>query len=624
MKTARGIPGPLAGTVTILLAGVALGSCGDDGTGPAPSDLPDPGQTPVLVSEPVSGEAAAPVRAEATQGAAATSGGAVTSSAAPSAYVSYAPGSIPGADSAFVTNISTGYSTGARMVDGGLDPIAVPAAVGDTLVLEIFSASALVARDRVTVPRRDPPKILRTSPRRGKTRVPLNAHITIVFSEPVSRATVNSGSIVLLNGTQAAPVDILIDENGLIVELVPTEPLQAGATHMVLVTTEVEDRAGDPVEAQYLGDFTTEFDPGTGALTVTTATQNNLDPDGLVLIMDGTPVRVLDAEGTVTLGSVPAGDHELEITDVAPNCGMEGENPRTVSVVESATLAVDFTLACTDPPDGRILFYRSGASASWISVMNADGSGTIDLRPVEAIDDASRLSSSPDGHRIAFSEVNEDGGHEIYLMDRAGGEVRPLRPGGNADRWERSPSWGPDGDRIMLETSAGLWRADTLGGYMEQVISGQYLPHMPSWSPEGERLVWASAYFGHLMYKRDLQRPLSIIREGDTVCGGGPCRDDLPLWSPDGTRILFRRIGVPPEYPGGLWVWHYESGGEELLAEGATWFDWSPDGSRIVYTDAEGIVVINADGSGMIRVRALSEHYDENDERAYSRVSWGR
>jgi Tol biopolymer transport system component len=359
-------------------------------------------------------------------------------------------------------------------------------------------------------------------------------------------------------------------------------------------------------------------------VTVSIVTENNLDPDGLVLLVDGTPLRILDPSGTVTVGPIPAGDHELEITGVAPNCSLQGENPRPVSVADNATLTVDFALSCVDPPGGRIFFYRSGISAAWISVMNVDGSAKVDLLPVQSVDEAGRLASSPDGRRIAFSDANEDGGLEIYLMDRAGGELRPLRPGGGSQRLERYPSWGPGGDEIVFEASNGLWQADTVSAPMEQLVSAQYTPRMPAWSPEGERLVWASGYFGHLMYKRDLRRALQVIREGEAVCGGGPCRDDLPIWSPDGTRILFRRIGVEPDYPGGMWIWDYESGQEELLAEGATWFDWSPDGSRIVYTDPEGIVVMNADGSGKIRVRSLSENSAADDESAYSRVTWGR
>jgi hypothetical protein len=73
-----------------------------------------------------------------------------------------------------------------------------------------------------------------------------------------------------------------------------------------------------------------------------------------------------------------------------------------------------------------------------------------------------------------------------------------------------------------------------------------------------------------------------------------------------------------------MWLWHWDQSPEELLVEGATWFDWSPDGSQIVYTDADGIVVMNADGSGKVRIRSLAENFNAEDESAYSRVSWGK
>jgi hypothetical protein len=617
MKNSRGIRGPLGGLAMILLAGAGLGSCGDDGTGPPTTHLPSPGQTPVLVSEPVSSEGAAQV------GVRAILGDAVMSSSVPSAYVSYAPGSVPGADSVLVTNIKNDVSVGAQMVDGGLDPIPVPAAVGDSLVLEIFSASALLMRDLVTVPDADPPKVVRTSPRRGKTRVPLNSQIGVVFSEPVSPATVNAGTILLLNGTETVPVTVGLDEDGLIVELTPGDPLQAGVTYVVLVTKGVTDRAGDQLAAEYLSEFTTEFESGAGALTVRTVTTNNLDPDGFALLVDGTPLQILSANGSVTIGPVQAGERSLELTGIAPNCQAAAENPSVASVVEGMVLAIDYAVSCTDPPEGRIYFYRSGASSAQISVMNVDGSGKVDLRPVERTEEAGRLVSSPDGNRIAFSDANRNGGLEIYLMDRAGGEVRPLRPGGDAERMERSASWGPSGGEIIFDASDGLLRTDTLGQALQLLRSSQYQPRMPAWSPEGERLAWASKHFGYLLYK-EFSRNFSVLREGEHICGGTRCRDDLPVWSPDGTRILFRRIGSGPEYPDGMWLWHWDQSPEELLVEGATWFDWSPDGSRIVYTDAEGIVVMNADGTGKTRIRSLSEHFNEEDESAYSRLSWGK
>jgi dipeptidyl aminopeptidase/acylaminoacyl peptidase len=71
-----------------------------------------------------------------------------------------------------------------------------------------------------------------------------------------------------------------------------------------------------------------------------------------------------------------------------------------------------------------------------------------------------------------------------------------------------------------------------------------------------------------------------------------------PAWSPDGLRIAFTR------FRSGLWdatteihLINADGSGEQLLTAGHD-PSWSPDGKRIVFTGAEGITVINADGTG--------------------------
>ncbi len=100
-------------------------------------------------------------------------------------YVSYPPGSQPEADTAVVLNRTRDLTTGGPMVDGGLDPVPVPASIGDTLVITTYRQGIIFERVEREVPERNPPVIVRTDPPRGKTRVPLNSIVRIVFSEPV-------------------------------------------------------------------------------------------------------------------------------------------------------------------------------------------------------------------------------------------------------------------------------------------------------------------------------------------------------------------------------------------------------------------------------------------------------
>ncbi len=89
-----------------------------------------------------------------------------------------------------------------------------------------------------------------------------------------------------------------------------------------------------------------------GSLTITTTT-TGIDPDGFQVVTDrGTP-QPIALSGTLTLPNVAAGSHTVRLTGLAPNCTVNGANPRTVSVAAGATATVAFVVQCA-PTVGSI------------------------------------------------------------------------------------------------------------------------------------------------------------------------------------------------------------------------------------------------------------------------------
>src|SRR3954471_13107497 len=105
----------------------------------------------------------------------------------------------------------------------------------------------------------------------------------------------------------------------------------------------------------------------------TTTTGTEIDPDGYAVQVDAQDGGTVGSSATMQI-DVPPGDHTVQLTGLAPNCSVSGENPRQVSVTTGATATVDFAVTCsassgsswTAMTSGTIkdLLYVSGSSAT--------------------------------------------------------------------------------------------------------------------------------------------------------------------------------------------------------------------------------------------------------------------
>ena len=55
--------------------------------------------------------------------------------------------------------------------------------------------------------------------------------------------------------------------------------------------------------------------------------------------------------------------------------------------------------------------------------------------------------------------------------------------------------------------------------------------------------------------------------------------NNVPVWSPDGSRIAF----TSTRGPSGIWVMNADGSGQSLLIPGGAGPAWSPDGGRIAF-----------------------------------------
>ena len=270
---------------------------------------------------------------------------------------------------------------------------------------------------------------------------------------------------------------------------------------------------------------------------------------------------------------------------------------RLIKVILSAAVA---TLASTPAAqatylgeNGKIAYYRSGE----IWVMDPDGSNQAPL----GVGQGSGAAWSPDGAKLAYSCAR---GFNTCTANADGSAVKMLDNFGLSPQY--SPTWSPDGRRLAIQNSglcgsgcgySNLWRIDAAdGGDQIQLIdSGAD----PSWSATG-RIAYTYAYAFYTYPPREI-RWLAANRPGHSSALTSGDDSDLPDWSPDGTKVVFRRpVGGNYE----IYLMNADGTNQVRLTNNAVYDStpaWSPDGNKIVFSRSSGgedeIWVMNVDGT---------------------------
>jgi Tol biopolymer transport system component len=184
--------------------------------------------------------------------------------------------------------------------------------------------------------------------------------------------------------------------------------------------------------------------------------------------------------------------------------------------------------------------------------------------------------SSNRGGPWAIWSIKPDGARLSQISRPADGEA------------DVDPCISPDGTAILFTSTrggtAGLWTMRQDGSGPRRICDGD----QGEWSPDGSRIVFRRA--GRLIV-RDLaggkERPVSPA--GWDKCSG-------PAWSPDGNCLAFAVLG---ESGNAIQVVP-ASGGEARKVygeQGACEPHWSPDGQTIVYETEAHLCTIRTDGT---------------------------
>jgi alpha-tubulin suppressor-like RCC1 family protein len=209
------------------------------------------------------------------------------------AYISLPPNTFPDGVLAAIHNARGGGTVTAAVIDGGFDAVPVAAAAGDVVEIEIRNAGGgTPVLASYVVPERRKPRVIRTAPGRGKTDVPLNANIVVVFSEPVAAGTLSSSVQLLKGGNAVLGAVHPFEGTTAAVVFEPASPLDANASYQLVVTQGVSDLQGDALEERYTTDFST------GTRSAEPATVVTVLPDTTAVVLGSMAQLVAEARDT--------------------------------------------------------------------------------------------------------------------------------------------------------------------------------------------------------------------------------------------------------------------------------------------------------------------------------------
>lgn len=624
LRSARGVARALPAMLACLTA--STGAC-DLIT--SDSGMPDDGTEPfrAIVSDPSAASAPA---------GAAGVGPSFAETAASYVYVSLRPNSFGSGDQLEVLNESTGLVHTMPLIDGGLDPVAVPAATGDTLRFTVMDGATALDHWIEVVTEYRSPTVVRTSPPDGKRDVPINFEITVVFSEPMDPASVTSTNVRLIDGEVPIHATAVPSGDGLTLELELVEVLEPRTAYALVLGGGLTDADGDqldaPVQVEFVTGGTSDVEPGPEP-GVVFATQPVAVGEGLkitppvrVAVRDGSGVIDADYDGDVAVSlesnpgagvlsgttTVQAVDGVAVFSDLRIDAAGEGYTLTAAAAGVPAKVSRPFDVVPSAPPWGRIAFSGGVDEQTFgIYVMNADGSGVTRLSATPPGDQAGDAAWSPDGSRIAFSYADlgiMPDSTFVHVMNADGSGVVRVTGGDRYTTSAEGPDWSPDGTRLVFVSSDDgdrdvfVINADGSGRTrLPNQPEGD--AYYPAWSPDGTLIaVCIASHVGTgsalWVVPTDGSPPLRLVETTDV-------QEMRPAWSPDGAIISYTLYDWSTS-GGTIHVIASDgSGGAQLTATGAAGSTssttWSPDGTYIMYTGSHdgsgGLVMMRADGS---------------------------
>ena len=244
------------------------------------------------------------------------------------------------------------------------------------------------------------------------------------------------------------------------------------------------------------------------------------------------------------------------------------------------------------------------------------------------ISSASGVDVSPDGTRIVYADFASGVGRVVHVADIDGSNVRAFDQTVQASGSVQAPRWSPDGTQVVYQ---GKGRGNDIGNlYLLDVTTERVtqitdletrtssLYYMsPTFSPDGDAVLFTkptsrTSDGGDPQQHWDLWTvpvtggDLTLVRR-DAIWGD---------FAPSGDSIVYSEATLVSPF-GDLYVARSDGTAARKLVDGSINMSrWSPDGSRIAYTDEgrDGLFVVDVETGDIERILDTAEWPEWADE----------
>lgn len=248
-------------------------------------------------------------------------------------------------------------------------------------------------------------------------------------------------------------------------------------------------------------------------------------------------------------------------------------------------------------------------------MMRAQALGSAALLGLVSLLTTAATAVPPSQDRIAFVRFTASAGRpRIYVVVPRSGPARLL---GVRVAAADGPAWSPDRkslvfvggmnqpDEPRVTSGNDLYTARRDGTHVRRLTRGVAIESGPAWSKDGTQIAYVRSV------------PTTPARSSIYLTNPSGTRvhrltygsiDLEPSWSSDGQLIAFLRID-PRTHQSGIWVVRPDGSGRRRILsslQNVTDPVWSPVAARLLVTDGQRLLVVNADGSGLRTLAKLS------------------